>query len=72
METTSLLDDLIDGFRDIGLVGNVGLDCMKLAWVLFRDGLEFVASLADVDGVDCGCIVGEAAVCNSEADATIR
>lgn len=71
METTSLLDDLINDLGDIGLIRDVCFDGVELAWVLLRDGFELVACVADVDGVDCSCVVRETAVCNSEADAAI-
>jgi hypothetical protein len=39
-----------------------------LVWVLFREGVELFAGRADVDGVDAGGAVGEAAVCYAETD----
>lgn len=71
MQTPGLGQDLVYCGLDRGLLRHVGLHCEQLAGVLFLDGGEFVAGLADVDGVDFRGAVGEAAVCYAEPDAWV-
>lgn len=69
VEAAGLLKDLVDGGLDGGFLGHVGLECEDAVGEFCGHGGEFVACVADVDGVDCCGAVGEAAVCYSEADA---
>ena len=50
---------------------HIGLDCEELVREACRERLEIVACFADVDGVDAGGAVDEAAFCDSEADAAV-
>jgi hypothetical protein len=63
---------LVENFINCGLDGLFFCDiCLKgeeLVWILFREGSEFVPSLANIDAVDFGGAVGETAVCYAETD----
>lgn len=57
MEAAGFLENLVDGFRDVGFVGDVCFDGVEFAWILLGDGFEFIAGFSDVDGIDCLSVV---------------
>lgn len=66
-----LRNDLVDDLGHVVFVCDVGFQREELAWVAGGNGGEVVARVADVDGVDARGAVGEAAVCDAEADAAV-
>jgi hypothetical protein len=68
VQATCLLKNLVDCSLDGLFFCYVGLECEKLVWVLCGKGGEFVAGLANVDAIDFGGAIGEAAVCDAETD----
>ena len=60
---------LVDGGLDRLFFRDVCLQCEELVWVFGGEGAEVVTRGADVEGVDFGGAIGEAAVCYAEADA---
>lgn len=52
METTSLVDNLVDRGRNSGLVGHIGSNGEKLARVFLGDSGKIIPGLTNVDRVD--------------------
>jgi hypothetical protein len=72
VQSACLLEDLFDCRLDGLFFCYVGLKREELVRVLRGEGGEFVASLANIDAVDFGGAVGEAAICYAETDAWRR
>lgn len=71
MQGPSLLDDLVDGGSDGGLLCDIGLEGLKTAWVLGLCGRELLARLGVVDGVDELSVIVQTGLSHAEADATV-
>ena len=69
VEGARLLEDLVHSGLNRFFLGNICLQGEDAVGELLCYLGEFVAWLADVDGVDCFGAVGEAAVCYAETDA---
>lgn len=71
VQATRLLEDLLDGGIDGGLLGDVGADGLDAAGVLGGGGGKLLTRLSVVDRVDDFGVVVEAGLCDAEADAAV-
>lgn len=71
MNSASLLNNLVHRSRDAVLVGDVGLDGSNAAGEPLEDGCELVAGLCEIDRVDFGRVVDQAAFGDAEPDSAV-
>lgn len=64
-------DDLVNDFRYVLFLGYVGFERVESIWVAGGYCCEVVSCVADVNAVDSGGAVGEAAVCYAETYAPV-
>lgn len=71
VQSTGLLDDLIDRSGDSRFVGHISGDSEELAGVAFGHSSEVISGLTYVNGVHLGRTVGKAALCDTQTDSAV-
>ena len=71
MNSTGLGDNLVHSSGDAFFFGDIGRQSENTAGILAAQSSELVAGLTDVDGVNLGCTVVEAAFGDTQANTAV-
>ena len=71
MNSASLGDNLVHCSSDAIFLGDIGLESKHTAGIPAAHGSKFIAGLANVDGVNLGCAVVEAAFGDAETNSAV-